>query len=285
VRLVFTACLAALGLGQSAPEYQTGTVTRPDGSQIAYYVRPGSGPSLVLIPGSWGDYRVFDRLVAGLSPSLRVVIVELRGHGRSRPATLNATMEGFADDVLSVADALVLRRFYVGGHSIGGMLAIEIAGRRPGQVAGAIAMEGWTHHQVAAEAFGGNAANTLTPEQEKVNAENRQRVRSRLTQAEIDAFTSVWRRWDGFPILESTATPILEIWGDRGRPRPSRELMRIPLRPNIELVWMPGASHSLLIQCPEEVARATNAFIARTESAPRTPKRNPALQRGGAAST
>lgn len=258
--------LIALSAAQDPLGYRSGSVKRPDGATIAYHVREGRGPNLVLIPGSWGDVRVFDRVVKALPPDIRVIVVELRGHGGSWPPAADPTMAMLADDVLAAIDALGLRRYYVGGHSIGGMLTVELAGRRPGQVAGAIPMEGWTHHEVSAQAFGGDTRSTLTPEEMKVNEANRQRVLSRLSPQERIAFGSVWRKWDGLPVLQSTSVPFLELWGDRGRARPSRDLMRIPDRPNLELVWMEGSSHSLLIQCPEAVARETAAFMERIEA-------------------
>lgn len=263
--LLLLVTATAIGFGQPGPTYESGTVTRPGNAVIAYHVRPGSGANLVLIPGSWGDHRVFDRLVRALDPTLRIVIVELRGHGASRPAAANPSMAMFAGDVLAVADRLELGRFYVGGHSIGGMAAIEIAGRRPAAVAGVIAIEGWTHHRVQAEALPNTAASALNAAAQRENTANRERVRSTLTAAEIAAFAAVWKQWDGLGILQSTVAPVLEIWGDRGRPRPSRQQLRIPQRPNIELVWMAGASHSLLIQRPVEVAGAMNDFLVRCE--------------------
>jgi pimeloyl-ACP methyl ester carboxylesterase len=265
-----TGALLLLGFvvsGQPAPRYQAGAVARPDGASIAYYVREGPGANLVLIPGSWGDHRVFDAMAAALDPSLRLIAVELRGHGASRPAAANPSMTMFAEDVLAVADHLALDRFYVGGHSIGGMAAIEIAGRRPRAVAGAIAMEGWTHHQVQAEALPGAGGAPLTPDENRRNQANRDRVRGRLSEAEIAAFGAVWKQWDGLPILESTSVPVLELWGDRNHPRPSREKLRIPARAHIELQWIAGSSHSLLIQRPKETAAAVNAFVARCEQA------------------
>lgn len=251
----------------AAPVYLSGRVTTPDGATIAYHVRDAAGPNLVLIPGSWGDYRVYDRLVEKLDPHLRVVIVELRGHGQSQPPTLTPSMGLFAEDVLRVTDALQLDRFFVGGHSIGGMLAIEIGGRRPAQVAGVISLEGWAHHTVQKDAFGADKAPLLTAAEEAQNKANRARVLGKLTAQETAAFAAVWRSWDGGPILESIAAPVLEVWGDRGQPRPSRKTMHIPERGNIELVWMAGSSHSLLIQRPGEVAAAINGFVSRQPEA------------------
>lgn len=258
--------LLVCALAHAAPVYRQGTVKRPDGATIAYYVREAAGPNLVLIPGSFNDHRVFDRMVEQLPAHLGVIVVELRGHGASQPATLAPSMGLFADDVLGVVDALGLRRYFVGGHSIGGMLTTEIAGRRPRQVAGAIPMEGWTHHLVSPEAFGSDNASTMTAQQQRINQEQRERVLSKLTPAERTAFASVWRQWDGHAILESTPVPFLELWGDRGRARPSRAKLRIPERDNIELAWIGGSSHSLLIEAPGEVARHTAQFIQRIEA-------------------
>jgi pimeloyl-ACP methyl ester carboxylesterase len=242
-------------------------VALPEGGQLAYYIREGEGPNLVLIPGSWGDYRTFNHLVEHLDPDLNLIIVELRGHNGSQPPSTDCSMELFAEDVLRIVDAIGMKRYYVGGHSIGGMLPIEIAGRRPGQVAGAIAMEGWTHWKVQQEAFGTGPDETITPEHLAERQANRARVHDKLTQEQRDSFASVWKRWDGYPILETTDVPILEIWGDRGKPRPSRELMRIPDRPNIELVWIEGASHAMQVQRPDVIGATINAFIRKVEEA------------------
>ncbi len=254
-----------LNIDFSSLELLHGTVATPGGGRLGYHVRGGRGPTLVLIPGSWGDYKVFMDVLRRLDRSFHVVIVELRGHGDSQPPTIDGSMESFAADVLRVTDALDLDEFYVGGHSIGGMVSIELLKQRPQAILGAISIEGWTHHRVAKEAFGGTITSTLTPEQEKKRQANRARVLRGLTEQQIKAFASVWRRWDGSAILEHTKRPVLELWGDRGKNPPSREAMRIPVRDNIELVWLKGASHSLLIERPTEVARRINAFVARVE--------------------
>ncbi|HEU0119960.1 MAG TPA: alpha/beta fold hydrolase [Bryobacteraceae bacterium] len=274
--------VAALLLATAAFVNADGFVQRPDGAKIAYYVREGKGPNLVLIPGSWGDRQVFDSFIQALPDNLRVVVVELRGHGDSQPPAGNPTMETLADDVLAAVDAAVPRktRFYVGGHSIGGMLAIEIAGRRPGQVAGAIPIEGWAHHLVQQEAFPLPAVSPLTPDEEQRNLANHARVKDRMTPAQRTAFGSVWRKWDGTKILAETPVPFLQIWGDRGRPRPSRAQLRIPEKASMEVAWMPGSTHSILIQRPGEAAKATSQFIQKNEvthmfAAPGPPARLP----------
>jgi pimeloyl-ACP methyl ester carboxylesterase len=253
------------GAASSLP-FEHGKVEIEDHTTLAYHIRPGAGPTLVLIPGSWGDYRVFERMVPHLPADYRLVIVELRGHGGSWPPTMHGSMELFADDVLRVVDDLEINHYYVGGHSIGGMVAIEIAGRDPKGLAGVISMEGWTHHEVQADAFGHVQGTTLTPEEEEERLARRARVQDRLTQEQIRSFASIWRTWDGATILESTELPVLEIWGDRAAERPARARLRIPDRPNFTLVWIEGASHSYLIEAPDAVAAAITAFVHEVES-------------------
>jgi len=234
---------------------------RHDGGRLAYYHWPADGPSLLLIPGSWSEYRQFDAIRRGLDSQINLVIVELPGHGRSQPPMLHGSIESFAKEVLLVTDALGWAAWYAGGHSIGGMLAIELAAQRPKQVIGAISLEGWTHHLVLKEAFAGQVYGTLTKAQEKIRLRGRRLTLNRLKQDQIDAFRSIWTRWDGQPILETTCAKILEVWGDRDRPRPSLDAMRIPRRDNIRVHWVYGASHSLPIERPTEVAAAINRFV------------------------
>jgi pimeloyl-ACP methyl ester carboxylesterase len=60
---------------------------------------------------------------------------------------------------------------------------------------------------------------------------------------------------------------VLELWGDRKQPHPSRAAMQIPEHANIELEWVEGASHFLPQEHPTDVAGAVNAFLHRAETA------------------
>jgi len=72
----------------------------------------------------------------------RAVALDLRGHGGSDPADDgDYSIEAFAADVAAVADELALRRFVLVGHSLGGSVAIEYAGRHPERVAGLLLVD------------------------------------------------------------------------------------------------------------------------------------------------
>jgi pimeloyl-ACP methyl ester carboxylesterase len=162
---------------------------------------------------------------------------------------------------LRVIDELGWKSWVAGGHSIGGMIAIELARQRCRELGGVISLEGWTHHEVLRQAFSGKVDTTLSEELEQQRLQARGQTLCRLSQSQIAAFRSIWQRWDGLPILQSTSVPVLEVWGDRNQPRPSRRQMRIPERANIQLRWVPGASHSLPLERPQEVAGAIDRFV------------------------
>jgi pimeloyl-ACP methyl ester carboxylesterase len=219
----------------------------------------------VLIPGSFVGADDWAAVVAALDPSLTIMIVELRGHGESWPPPVNGSVESLAKDVLVAVDDAKIEKYYVGGHSIGGMIAIEIGGRHPDNVKGILAIEGWTHYIVAANAFGGQTQETLTAAQRARKDELRKPVMSSWTPQQVKEFGAIWRKWNGFDLLNRTPVPVLELWGDRNRPHPTRTQMQIPERPNIELHWIAGASHFLPLERPAEVAEEVNAFIRRVE--------------------
>lgn len=67
----------------------------------------------------------------------RAVALDFRGHGDSDPAEDgDYSIPGLAGDVEAAADQLGLRRFVLVGHSLGGSVAIEYAGRHPDRVVG-----------------------------------------------------------------------------------------------------------------------------------------------------
>jgi pimeloyl-ACP methyl ester carboxylesterase len=236
----------------------------PDGKQMNCHWRRGNGPALVLVPGTWGDIHRFAPLIAELPEDIPIVVVELCWQGGHIPPTLDMSMELLADDVLWAIEKLKLESFYVGGHSIGGMIAVEIAGRDVPSLLGAIPIEGWTHHTVVQTAFNGEVVGKLTPAQEAIRQAGRARGRGHLSDKQLNAISKIWRRWNGFECLTRSQVPILHVWGDRGKPRPNRHALQIPDHESIEIVWIAGASHSLVMEAPRTLAKALMAFIGRT---------------------
>ena len=233
------------------------------GAVIASHVRAGRAPPLVLIPGSFNAAGALKPMIDVLDPALSIIVVDLRGHGGSWPPPTNGSIELFAQDVLHVVDHLSLTRIFIGGHSIGGMMALELARVRPQILQGVISIEGWTNHHAQRDAFQDDTMSTLSDRQLAERERLRQDVLHRWTKLQQTAFATIWRTWDGFDVLQRTDLPVLELYGDRGRERATHEQLHLPRRDNIELRWLAGASHSLPLERPREIARLMSDFIRR----------------------
>lgn len=99
---------------------------------------PG-GPPVVLLHGLFFSRRLFERLAVRL-PSYRLLLLDLRGHGRSsRPVEADAyTWPRMASDVSALLDHLAIERAVVGGLSLGANVTLAFACESAERLAGAI---------------------------------------------------------------------------------------------------------------------------------------------------
>lgn len=114
--------------------------TRGAAVDLAFRMR-GAGPAVVLLHGTSANHAVWEAVGDRLAERATVIALDQRGHGRSdKPATGYAGPD-FADDVVTVLDALGIERALVGGHSLGGRNAWLAAFRHPDRVAGAVVVD------------------------------------------------------------------------------------------------------------------------------------------------
>ncbi|MEO6003571.1 MAG: alpha/beta hydrolase [Opitutus sp.] len=75
----------------------------------------------------------------GLDPKMyRAIALDLRGHGCSTREPCTFTLSRLAQDVIELADCLLVPRFVVAGHSFGGKVAFQLAATEPARVRGLI---------------------------------------------------------------------------------------------------------------------------------------------------
>ncbi|MFI7066061.1 alpha/beta fold hydrolase [Kribbella sp. NPDC050124] len=95
-----------------------------------YYAAEGSGPSLVLVHGSWGDADNWAQVVSRLAEHCAVVSYDRRGHSRSeRPLTPDSVHEDVAD-LAALIEALDLAPAFVCGNSFGALITLRLAAAR-----------------------------------------------------------------------------------------------------------------------------------------------------------
>jgi 3-oxoadipate enol-lactonase len=99
-----------------------------------YYDRAGSGPPLLLVQGVGVIGRGWQPQVDGLRDRFTVITFDNRGIGASTAGSGQLSIEVMARDALAIADAEGLTRFHLAGHSMGGMIAQQIALVAPDRV-------------------------------------------------------------------------------------------------------------------------------------------------------
>lgn len=104
---------------------------------------PPRGRPVLALHG-WLDNAASFEPLAPLLPGLRLVALDLPGHGRSghRPAGLPYHFSDFVADVLGAADALGWERFALLGHSLGAGIASVAAAVAPERVERLALLEG-----------------------------------------------------------------------------------------------------------------------------------------------
>ena len=96
------------------------------------YEDEGSGPPVLLIHGHTLDRRLWDPMMPMLlDAGLRVLRLDLRGHGRSSRPNSGYHLIHHAADVAAVLDVAGIEAVIAVGHSIGGAVVLEAAVTMP----------------------------------------------------------------------------------------------------------------------------------------------------------
>ncbi len=105
------------------------TIETKDGAQI-YYKDWGQGPAVTFSHGWPLSADAWDGQMLFLAQKgFRVVAHDRRGHGRSSQTSSGNDMNGYADDLAAVIEALDLKQVTVVGHSTGGGEVARYIGR------------------------------------------------------------------------------------------------------------------------------------------------------------
>jgi non-heme chloroperoxidase len=105
------------------------TITTKDGTTI-YYKDWGKGPVVTLSHGWPLSADMWDGQMLFLAQrGFRVVAHDRRGHGRSSQAWSGNDMDGYADDLAALVEALDLKDITMVGHSTGGGEVARYIGR------------------------------------------------------------------------------------------------------------------------------------------------------------
>lgn len=254
--------------------------------------RPGSAPTVVLVPGSCSTGAAWRPVVAGLGDRFRCVTTSLLGYGGT--AERRSGLDASICHEAAIVESVVRRagsRVHLVGHSFGGLvgLAVALRGRVPlasltiaeAPAASILRELGETEHYgafrrmsdgYAADFHGGNseaiAAMIDFYGGQGTYASWPERVRAyavRTTPANLLDWASAYGFRLSLAALAALDLPALAIWGGDSHPaaRRANELLGLHLKRGRGLA-IPGAAHFMISTHPQEVAHAVREHIETT---------------------
>jgi pimeloyl-ACP methyl ester carboxylesterase len=109
--------------------------TKYKNEKVTFYDK-GKGKVVVLLHGYLGSHKIWEKTIADLSRSYRVIAIDLPGHGNTDCVGYAHSMELMAKCVKSVLDFLKLKKYVLVGHSMGGYVALAFADLYPDHLRG-----------------------------------------------------------------------------------------------------------------------------------------------------
>ncbi|MFL5261988.1 MAG: alpha/beta fold hydrolase [Anaeromyxobacteraceae bacterium] len=253
------------------------------GDADLHYEDVGSGTDAVLLlhafplhSGMWAPQ------LAALAGRFRVVALDYRGLGQSRPAPDATTMDLVAGDVQALLRQLGLRRVSVAGLSMGGYVALELYRRAP-EIFRALALcatkatPDSEDAKATREAFAANAvakglgwvAEEFTPKLLKphadpaVYAKVRDLIRSGTAEGVAAAQRGMARRPDSVPTLARISCPTAVLFGEEDQLIPFAEAQRMGQTvKGAHMVRIPGAGHLVNLENAPAFNAALSTFFA-----------------------
>jgi pimeloyl-ACP methyl ester carboxylesterase len=242
----------------------------------------GKGEAIVFLHGFTEDLSIWDKFAARLSKKVRIICVDLPGHGKSECFSEIHSMELQAEAVLAVLKHLKIKKCLMIGHSMGGYVTLAFAGKYPTWLKGfglfhshcfadsaedkknrtrTISMVKYDHFGFVAMFIPG-----LFPSEvhKKFNKEIRalvKRAKEIPKEGIIAALKGMRERKDQTALLKSTKLPVLFILGLKDSKAPLTRLWEMISLPEIsETLILRDCGHMGYIEAPEITFRAVRNF-------------------------
>jgi 3-oxoadipate enol-lactonase len=271
-------------------------LTEVKGTRLRCFVGgPAGGEPVVLIHGLGGGSANWAFLAPELARTRRVLVVDLPGHAGSEPLPAAPGLAPFADRVAAVAAAEGMLPAHVVGHSLGGLVALRLAARRPELVRSVVlaaaagissstrmaervlALVGWVQpgrrispywrivarsDQLKRAVFG----HWFVSDPEALSDRG---VEALLGEVNLNADTdSAWRaltRDDPRPDLHLVRAPCLVLWGANDNQLPLEDAFDYARRLRAPLRVIADCGHLLIVERPKACLDAIQGFLAAGE--------------------
>ena len=226
------------------------------GSTALHIADSGVGEKcVVLLHGYLESMYVWDDFTSLLTPSVRVITVDIPGHGISEVKGEVHTMEMVADVLHEMLNSLGIEKVTMVGHSMGGYVSLAFCARYPEQLEGLVLL-----------------SSSPNPDTD-LKKENRRRLKSYIDDlveqvhiTEDDGIVALLggmiERKDQNDMLRQSSVKQLFILGKKDNYIPVEAAEEFIARnPQAKVAWLEESGHMGFIEQPRECADALIEFI------------------------
>jgi pimeloyl-ACP methyl ester carboxylesterase len=239
-----------------------------------YYERAGLGdPELLFVPGWCCDGSAFRPQFDHFAQTHAVTALDLRGCGKSDRPPDGYGVPDLTDDVARFCRAVGIERPVVVGHSLGGMIAVDLAARYPSLPRALVLVDPGPIHASpeTIRTFDAFAEELAGPDGEAVRRRYVEDMGARdpvLARWIVDMMSAVplpiataviehLTAWDGAGALALCKVPALLLRAELDQETDALRLLEI--KPDLTVGITVGAGHFHQLEVPDQV----NAMIAR----------------------
>lgn len=246
-----------------------------------YFEEHGAGEPLLLLHGLGSSGQDWELVAPRLAAHYRVLVPDVRGHGRSDKPAGAYGVPLFARDIAALCDRLGLTAVHVVGLSMGGMIAFELAVRRPELVRSLVIVNSGPDmvprtlqfrlalgtRVLLARLLGPRGmARILGPKlfPKPEQAELRRRLEERLGQNDPDVYLRATRGLIGWTVLDrlhKITCPVLALASDRDYTPPSVKAAYVARLKDARMELIRDSGHASPVDQPEQIGDAVLRFL------------------------
>ena len=244
---------------------------------------------VVLVHGYLESMYVWDDFVPLLTPHVRVVTVDVPGHGVSQVLGEVHTMEMMADVLHGMLDALGIERATFVGHSMGGYISLAFCAKYPERMDGLVLLSSSPcpddetkrenrRREIALVRAGKKDVLAHVAPETGFAVQNRERLKDyiedlveqvHVTEDEgiVALLGGMIARVDQNAMLRASRVPQLFILGRHDNYIPVEAAERfVADNPQAQVVWLDASGHMGFIEEPERCAAAILGFVLRGDA-------------------
>tara|TARA_B100000678_G_C18120913_1_gene466607 strand:- start:215 stop:967 length:753 start_codon:yes stop_codon:yes gene_type:complete len=248
--------------------------------QDIYIEDEGSGFPLVLVHGFLGSSEMWEPQINFFKNYFRVIVPDLPGFGKSKEVKSHNSIQSIANLLLKCLEEKKIDKFYLLGHSMGGMIVQEMAKKSGNKISKLICYSTGPRGEMPGrfetvdqsrdnlkknglEIMARNIAKTWFVKGENakyfdicINAGKQASIET------VDNALIAFKNWNGVDTLKNIKNKTLIVWGDKDKSYNLEQIKTLEKNiPNSSLIVFNNCAHNIHLEEPEKFNNTIKHFL------------------------